>query len=290
MDVIPTGMGIGAEIRGIDIRQPLSADTLEDVRKVWHENLIFIIRRQPMDHQQHMDFTRQFGELELTGYNLFTANFTNDKVGNYDDSVPPQVSIISNIVVNGKPIGGLGSGEALWHTDSSLVECPPAGGFLRSVEVPPAGGSTHFMNMYDVLDTLPDHLRKQIEGRQIKHPATHTSAGEPRKGYEDVKDPTTLPGVLHPIIRTHLETGRKALYLGRRINAVIADMELAESETLLDALWDHAKQTQSIYRHDWTVGDLVVWDNRCAMHRRDSFDPNTRRLMHRTNIKGERPV
>ena len=289
MEVVPTGFGVGAEIRGVDIRQPLSPETVADIRQAWHENQVFIVRRQPMTHQQHLDFTRNFGELELTGYNLFTANYTKDKVSNYDPTIPPEMSIISNIIMDGKPIGSLGYGEAHWHTDSSLVECPPAGGFLRSVEVPPAGGSTHFMNMYDVLDRLPERLLKQIEGRQILHPASHTSAGEPRKGFEVVDDITTLPGTRHPIIRTHPGTGRKALYLGRRKNSWVVDMEVPESDALLDALWAHAVNAGPVYQHDWTVGDLVVWDNRCVMHRRDSFDPNARRLMHRTNVKGERP-
>ncbi len=289
MEVVPTGTGVGAEIRGIDIRQPQPAATITDILAAWLEHQVFIVRRQPMTHQQHLDFTRHFGELELTGYNLFTANYTKDRVGNFDPTIPPEMSIISNIVIDGKPIGSLGYGEALWHTDSSLVECPPAGGFLRSVEVPPAGGSTHFMDMYEVLDRLPDRLRQQIEGRKILHPASHTSAGEPRKGFEHVDDITKLPGTQHPIVRTHPGTGRQALYLGRRKNSSIVDMALEESEMLLDTLWAHAVKHGPVYQHDWTVGDLVVWDNRCVMHRRDAFDPNARRLMHRTNIKGERP-
>jgi taurine dioxygenase len=281
---VPTGKALGVEIRGVDIRRPLSPAAAEAMRAAWHDHLVMIVREQPMTQDQHMAFTRNFGELE---YARLYTQVSKDSSPNQDK--PPFISVISNITVDGKPIGSLGSGEAMWHTDSSLVEEPPAVGFLHAIEIPPAGGSTYFLNMYAALETLPADLRRQIEGRQILHPATHRSDGTLFKGYENVTDLSQVPGAKHPIIRTHPETGRKALYLGRRPHASVVGLPKAESEYLLDSLWAHTTQDRFVYRHDWKVGDLVVWDNRCVMHRRDPFDPNSRRLMNRTQTKGTKP-
>lgn len=200
--------------------------------------------------------------------------------------------MISNIVENGRAIGGLGDGEAFWHTDSSFVDVPPAASLLRSLEVPPpsAGGSTYFLNMYSAYGTLPDDIRERIAGLTAIHAATHSSGGKAHKGFESINDVSKVPGAHQPLVRTHPETGRKALFLGRRINAYVLGLSVEESEALLDLLWDHTTQDKFTWRQDWQVGDLVWWDNRCAMHRRDAFDPSARRLMHRTQLKGTRPI
>ena len=290
MEVVPTGAALGAEIRGVDIRKPLSKADAEAMRAAWHKHLVMIVREQPMTVEQHMAFTENFGELDLSGANLYKANFSGDKLGNLDGVTPPQISVVSNILVDGKKIGSLGNAEAVWHTDSSLVECPPAGGFLHSLKIPPVGGATYFLNMYEALDTLPADLRQQVDGRFIIHPVSHSSDMTPRKGFEHMTDFSNVPGPEHPIVRTHPDTGRKALYLGRRLHSRVAGMDKAESEYLLDSLWAHCSQDKFVYRHDWKVGDLVAWDNRCAMHRRDGFDSKYERLMHRTQTKGARPV
>jgi taurine dioxygenase len=155
--------------------------------------------------------------------------------------------------------------------------------------VPPSGGDTGFANMYLAYDTLPDDLRRRVDGRLCRHDSSRNSAGELRRGCSEVSDPRAAPGADHPIIRTHPVTGRKALFLGRRRNAYIQGLDLADSEALLDALWDHATRPEVTWYQQWRVGDLILWDNRCVMHRRDEFDPQTRRLMHRTQIKGDRP-
>jgi taurine dioxygenase len=289
MEVIPTGSALGAEVSGIDICKPLSAAEVDFVRTAWHQNLVIFIREQPMTVEQHMAFTKNFGELELSGNSLFKKNFSGEKLGKVDGVTPPQISIVSNIKIDGRPIGSLGNAEAVWHSDSSLVECPPAGGFLHSREIPPEGGATHFLNMYLALETMPAALRTAIEGRNILHPASHSSDQKPRKGFENVTDFSQVPGMEHPAICTHPGTGRKALYLGRRLWSRFPDMPIDESEDLLNTVWGHTTQEKFTYKHEWGVGDLVVWDNRCAMHRRDSFDANARRLMHRTQIKGHRP-
>jgi taurine dioxygenase len=186
------------------------------------------------------------------------------------------------------PIGGLGDGEAIWHADMTYVEQPPMGAILYALEIPPSGGDTYWANQCLACEALPADLARRIEGRRAVHDATYNSAGIKRKGYEDVTDPRKAPGARHELVRTHPETGRKLLFLGRRRNSYVEGLELAESEALLDALWAHATQARFVFRQEWRVGDVIVWDNRCTLHRRDPFDPAARRLMHRTQIKAGR--
>jgi taurine dioxygenase len=196
---------------------------------------------------------------------------------------------MSNIKVNGRSIGNLGHYEAEWHTDMSYNERTPIGSLLYSIEVPAVGGDTGFANMYAAYDTLPVELKRAIVGMQCRHDSSRNSAGELRKGQKEVADPRDTPGAVHPIIRTHPATRRNALFLGRRRNAYIIGLGLAESEDLLDKLWAHATQRRFAWYQQWKVGDLILWDNRCAMHRRDAFDPESRRLMHRTQVRGDKP-
>jgi taurine dioxygenase len=149
-----------------------------------------------------------------------------------------------------------------------------------------------FANMYLAYEELPRELRERVRGRTIKHQASHTSTGQRRPGYQDIAsdDPRDLPGAVHPIVRTHPETGRKALYLGRRFGSYVPPLSLEESEALLDELWDHATRPALAWTQKWQVGDLIFWDNRCTMHRRDGFAGQGRRRMHRLMTKGERPT
>lgn len=287
------GAGCGAEIGGVDIREKLSEEDRDAIRAAWLEHLVLRFRGQKMTDAQHMAFTRQFGELELNPAELIQQRYgVNTQTSGRRREVPPEISVISNIVEDGKAIGGLGDGEAFWHTDSSFVEVPPAASLLRSLECPPpsAGGATEFLNMYSAYDTLPADVKKRIDGMTMIHAATHNSAGRAHKGFESVSDVSQVPGARQPLVRTHPETGRKCLFLGRRINAYVVGLPVEESEALLDFLWEHTCQRKFTWRQEWQVGDLVWWDNRCAMHRRDAFDPATRRLMHRTQLKGTRPV
>lgn len=290
VQVYPFDAGLGADIGGIDVREPLDRADVEALIAAWHTHLVLRIPKQPMTVEQHMAFTRNFGELEISGSKLVKKQHGIESPMDNALYLPPEIAVVSNIVVDGKAIGNLGAGEAVWHSDSSYVDIPTAGSFLHAREVPPAGGATQFLNMYTAYETLPQDLKDRIADLRIVHAATHNSAGQARQGFETVTDVTNLPGAHHPIVRTHPETGRKALYLGRRLNAYVAGLPLAESEDLLDALWAHTQQERFTWTQNWSVGDTVIWDNRCAMHRRDAFDPAMRRLMHRTQTKGTRPV
>jgi taurine dioxygenase len=169
----------------------------------------------------------------------------------------------------------------------SYLEDPPKASLLYALEVPPSGGNTYFCGMYHAFESLPDTLKRRIEGRRLKHDGTYNSGGFLRQGVAAVDDPLTSPGAFHPLVLTHPETGRRALYLGRRRNAYVEGLTLAGSDALLDELWAIATREEFLWHNQWQVGDLVLWDNRSTMHRRDPFGPNSRRIMHRTQIKSE---
>lgn len=274
------GEALGAEVGGVDLSRLVDATTFEAIRAAWVDNLVIRFRGQSLTDPQLLAFSRLFGELDPPGPNPYGKPFLPEH---------PEMNVISNIKQAGAPIGGLGDGEAIWHSDMTYSEAPPSAALLYALELPPVGGDTFWANMYLAYETLPDAAKRRIEGLQAIHDATYNSAGIKRKGYDDVTDPRLAPGARHGLVRTHPESGRKCLFLGRRRNSYVVGLELAESEALLDELWAHATQPQFTFRQHWQIGDLMVWDNRCTLHRRDSFDPASRRLMHRTQIKGDRP-
>src|SRR3989475_3891038 len=271
---------LGAEVSGVDLSRPLAAGTFAEIRKAWLDHLVLRFRGQTLSDPQLMAFSQLFGELDPPGPNPYGKPFLPEH---------PEMNVISNIKMEGAPIGGLGDGEAIWHADMTYVESPPMAAILHALEVPPSGGDTYWANMYLAYQKLPANLKERIEGRKAVHDATYNSAGRMRQGYQEVTDPRKAPGAQHALVRTHPETGRPCLFLGRRRNSCIVGMELDESEALLDQLWAHATQAEFTFRQQWKVGDVLIWDNRCTLHRRDSFDANARRLMHRTQIKADRP-
>ena len=291
IEVRPTGAALGADIQGVDLAQKLAPEAVDALKKAWADHLVLRFRGQRLDDEQLMRFSAHFGELDWAP--VIAASrvkiLGEDRYVESAEEGRRYISVISNIVENGKAIGALGAYESIWHTDMSYNPEPPCASALYALEVPPAGGDTGFANMYLAYETLPGGLREQIEGRLCRHDSTYNSAGELRRGFNEVSDPRQAPGADHPIIRTHPVTGRKALFLGRRRNAYIQGLDLEESERLLDALWAHATRRELAWYQQWRVSDLVLWDNRCVMHRRDEFDPNSRRLMLRSQIKGDRP-
>ena len=193
-------------------------------------------------------------------------------------------------MLNGKPIGDLGNSEALWHTDMSYNDVPPMASALYALEIPPTGGETGFCNMYLAYENLPAPLKERAESLQCKHDSSRNSTGGLRRGQPENTTPRDAPGAVHPLVRTHPVTGRNALFLGRRLNAYIVGLDPQESESLLDTLWAHATKPEYTWYQEWRLGDLILWDNRCVMHRRNAFDGTQRRIMHRTQLGGDRPV
>ena len=276
VEITKIGEALGAEIRGVDLSQPIAPELFARIRAAWLEHMVLRWRRQKLTDPQLLAFSRNFGELDPPGPNPLGRPFLPDH---------PEMNVISNIKEGGVPIGGLGDGEAIWHADMTYIERPPKAAILYAIEIPPSGGDTYWANMVLAYEALPAALKRRIEGLQAVHDATYNSAGVMRKGYEEVTDPRTAPGARHPLVRAHPETGRRSLFLGRRRNSYLVGLELEESERLLDELWRHATQPKFTWRQQWRVGDVMVWDNRCTLHRRDAFDPAARRLMHRTQIR-----
>jgi taurine dioxygenase len=277
VNVIPTGKALGAEIQGVDLRKVDSND-FASIYRAWLDHSVLLFRGQNLTDDDLIAFSEKFGDLDWAPVQESGRRFVEGH---------PEIYVVSNVMENGAPIGSLGAGEATWHTDMSYLEDPPKASILYALEVPPSGGNTYFNSMYRAYEFLPDAVKKRIEGKTLKHDATYNSGGYVRQGITVIDDPVTSPGTYHPLVCTHPETKRRVLYLGRRRNAYIEGLSLAESESLLDELWSHANGEELEWHNEWRVGDLVLWDNRCTMHRRDPFDARSRRVMHRTQIKGE---
>ncbi|MGE3863748.1 MAG: TauD/TfdA dioxygenase family protein [Burkholderiaceae bacterium] len=276
--VLPFPAPLGAELVGLDWRQPVSEADMPAVLQAWARHLVLLFRGPAADDAQLIAFSRRFGELDLCPPN---------DLGRTHIEAHPEIVVISNAMRDGRRIGSLGNGESIWHTDMSYVAQPPKASLLHALEIPPAGGDTQFCNMYLALESMPADLRRQLQGATVVHDESRDSAGQLRKGWAPVTDPRQAPGARHPMIRIHPDTGRAALFLGRRRNAYVLGHSLEDSEALLDRVWAHATRPEFAWRHHWRAGDLVLWDNRCTMHRRDAFDPSTTRIMHRTQVHGE---
>jgi taurine dioxygenase len=274
---------LGAEVGGIDLSGAIPAADIDAIEAAWRERLVVVFHDQSLSDPQLIAFSQNFGELDPPGPNPYGEPF---------NKAHPELNVISNVVENGKPTGNLGDGEAVWHADMTYVEVPPKAAMLHALEVPPpeAGGNTYFANMFAAYETLPAELKKAVEGKTAVHDASRNSAGLLRKGFKEVSDVRETVGAHHPLVRTDPTTGRKALFLGRRPNAYVLGLGVAESEALLDALWAHATQPRFAMCHEWKVGDVLMWNNLSVLHRRAPFDPKTRRVMHRSQIRGNETI
>jgi len=277
--IIPTGAAIGAAVAGVDLRAVDEAG-FAAIRAAWIAHSVLLFRDQQLDAAALIAFSRRFGALDLAPVQETGRRFV---------AGHPELYVVSNVVADGVAIGSLGAGEAAWHTDMSYLEAPPMASLLYALEVPKDGGDTYFCDMYGAYDALPPGLRTRIAGLRLKHDGTYNSGGYLRQGAAAIDDPRRSPGAVHPLVCMHPESGRRCLYLGRRRNAYLVGLDLAHSEALLDEIWAIATRPDLTWRQRWRVGDLVLWDNRCTMHRRDAFDPGERRLMHRTQIKAPAP-
>lgn len=278
LEIVPSGAALGAEIRGIDLGKA-DDDDIAAIRDAWHAHIVLLFRNQSFGIEAFLDFSARLGPLDRAPINVSGKPWRPEL---------PHLAVISNVVEDGRPIGSLGSAELAWHTDMSYAEEPPMASVLYAREVPDQGGDTSFCNMYAAYDDLPAPLKARIAGLTCKHDASHNSAGEPRAGFADrFARREDVPGAVHPLVCRHPATGRAVLYLGRRENAWIPELPPAGSDALLDELWSRATAPGNVWRHRWRVGDVLMWDNRCAMHRRDDFDGAARRIMCRSQIRGD---
>lgn len=269
----------GASVTGVDLGQ-LDDAKFAAIKRVWHQHRgLIAFPRQQLSDDNLLEFSRRIGQLDLP---------PNQERGRQSAEGYPEIYVVSNVKdEKGDPVGALGDGEAVWHTDMSYEVNPPLASMLTAREIPASGGSTWFCDMIGAYADMPEALKQRIAKLKIKHDGTYNSAGLLRAGVTPTDDPIAAPGTLHPAVIRIPETNDLALYLGRRRMSYASGLTLAQSEALLDELWQYPVAPNRIYKHNWQIGDLVLWDNRTTMHRRDAFPASERRRMHRTQIKGE---
>jgi taurine dioxygenase len=269
---------LGAHVRGVSLAT-IDPATFDALYRIWQKHHVLVLRGQELTNAQFERFSAMLGELDPP---------PNQGAGRKSVPGHPNLYVVSNRKNgSGEPIGALGDGEAQWHTDMSYLQRPPFASMLWSIELPDTGGDTCFTSMPAALRSMPARLVERIERLSIKHDGTYDSGGTVRKGMTPNDDPTQSVGTDHPIVVTQPETGEPTLYLGRRRNAYIPGLPLAESEALLNLVWGYATAAEVTMRHQWKLGDVVLWNNFTTMHRRDGFPPEQFRTLHRSQIKGK---
>jgi taurine dioxygenase len=264
---------LGAEILGVDASAPIDAALSATLQDIWHQSLVLLLRDQRLTMEDQVRFAECFGPPA-------TIHTPEHRAGH------PAVMLISNVRENGRLIGALPDGEMHFHTDQCHQERPAKASMLYAIEIPQVGGNTLFANAYIAYESLPADLKRRIEGKRAINAYDYDSAAMKR----GTRLGEGVPHYAHPMVRTHPATGRKALYVNRLMTIAIEGMAQAESDELLNFLFDHQEQRQFVYEHAWRVGDLLMWDNRCTLHARTDFSAAERRLMRRVTILGERPV
>ena len=271
--VRPLSASIGAEIVGLDLSQPMSDALFAKVLDTWHQNLVILFRDQQLSEDDQVRFGALFGPPAVSHTKRFTT-------------ANPAVMLISNIRENGQMIGALPDGEMHFHSDQCHQERPAMASMLYALEVPSKGGNTLFANAYKAYETLPESIKTRIEGRKALNAYDYQAAATHR----GTRLREGIPSCWHPVVRTHPATGKKALYVNRLMTIAIEGMPEEESDRLLGTLFDHQEQPQFVYEHVWRPHDLLLWDNRCALHARTDFSAAERRLLRRLTILGEKPV
>lgn len=265
---------IGAEIQEIDLNEDQSAETIDAMNQAWFDNIILLFRGQNLSAERQTEVTEWFGKLASIARprDTFPKGYA---------ALPEGVMLITNIRENGEPIGALPDGDMLFHHDMMHADEPHKATMLNAVDIPSHGGNTLFASGYAAYETLPEDIRAPLEGRRAFH---HYNYGTTHKG--DKNGTEAFSESSHPVFRTHDDTGKKAIYVNRLMTEGIVDMEQAEADRLLTAVYDHSESPEFVYEHEWQVGDLVLWDNRCSMHARTDFPETERRLLLRTTIEG----
>ena len=274
LQIRPLAPGIGAEIVGLDLAQPMSDAVFAAVEAAWHRHNVLLFRNQSLTEEQEVAFGGRFGPLAQRINKVPTARVRH-----------PSVMLISNVRENGELIGALPDGEMYFHSDQCYVERPSMAAVLYAIEIPSHGGNTLFANGYLAYETLPEETKAKLAGKRALNVYDYENAATVGGEISE-----SAPRYAHPVVRTHPATGRKALFVNRLMTKQIEGMAKEESERLLSFLFDHQEQPQFVYEHVWRPGDLLIWDNRCTLHARSDFDASERRLLRRVAVLGEKPV
>nr|WP_226993806.1 TauD/TfdA family dioxygenase [Burkholderia plantarii] len=279
--MVPFDGPLGAEVIGLDLSQPLGDAAFARIHRAHLDHHVLVFREQRITPDQQVAFSRRFGPLQIHVLHQF--------------ALPghPEVLIVSNIVEDGKPIG-LGDAGHFWHSDLSYKEKPSLGSLLHAQELPAEGGDTLFANMHLAWDTLPDALKQAVQGRRAEHTYlaryAELQARSPWRPNLSAEQIAQVKAVEQPIVRTHPETGRRALFVSEHFTTRIVGLPEDESRALLDELFAHSVRDAFVYRHQWRDHDLVFWDNRSLMHLAAGTPDHLRRKLYRTTIEGDVPV
>ena len=279
IEVVPMGGPCGAEIRGVDLSRPLSDATLAQIQRAWNEHLVIFFRGQDVTQEQQLAFASRFGDL---GARKQAPDHLREKAEGVLQ-LDPKILLVSNIKLNGVPIGAFGDGDMWFHIDSGYSQRPYRYTFLYGVELPSSGGDTLFANMYRAYDALPDRLKRVLEGKRALHIHEYK-----RTAQVDVDgDISSAPHWYHPVFITHPYTGKKALFVDRLMTARIEGVSRQESDEILAELYEIGERPEFTYAHKWQLGDFVMWDNLATIHARTDFPRGERRLMRRCTVEGE---
>jgi len=279
-EIRPLAGHVGAEIIGLDLRLPLNDQDFASIHRAHLDHHVVVFRDQRISPQQQIDFSRRFGVLQIHVLKQFLL------------AGHPEILIVSNIVENGQPVG-LGDAGKYWHSDLSYKELPSLGSMLHAQELPSEGGDTLFADMHRAWDTLPSALREAVEGKQAVHSYTaRYSEGKNAANWRPTLTAEQLAQVVtvtHPVVRTHPENGRKALFVSEGFTTHIVGLPEDESRDLLQQLYAHSVREDNVYRHQWQAHDMVFWDNRSLIHLAAGCPDHLRRKLYRTTIQGDAP-
>lgn len=270
IEIRPLAAALGAEIKGLDISQPLSDETVSELKELWGEYSVLLFRGQKLNHDQHVRFSSYFGELD-----------NHDAIPKFRDPEHHEILRVANDVVGGRKqtVG------RQWHSDLSITLKPAHGSLLRSEVIPPKGGDTMFASSYAAYEALSPAMQKFLDGLGAIHDIAHSKQNQGRADLAEARKHT--PPVVHPVVRVHSKTGRKAIYVSEMSTSKIAELSQEESDALLKFLFEHTTKHEFTYRHTWQVGDLLMWDNESTQHLALSdYDIDVPRILYRTTLLG----
>lgn len=276
-DTRPLSSALGAEIIGLDVSQPIDDETIADLAQLWTDNILLLFRKPDMTQEEQLRFASCFGRL---GERPAPKSWRNEDYNKLD----PAFMLVSNIRENGKPIGTLPDGEMMFHHDTIYKAKPHIGTLLYAIEVPSKGGNTKFNNLYKAFDALPDAIKERVKGRTANHIYDYVTINRANRKSQDGE---LRENWTHPVCITHPRSGRKALYVDRLMTARIDGLPEEESEDILETMFDIAERPEHVYEHEWTPGDLLLWDNYCSAHARTDFSADERRLLRRCQIESD---
>jgi taurine dioxygenase len=277
--VTPLSPACGAEIRGVDLTKPLPPVMVEAIKHAWGEHLVLVFRGQTITQEQQLRFASYFGELGNRKKAPEPLRARTEGIQQDNE----KVLLVSNIKIDGQPIGAFGEGEFWFHIDSGYTPRPYRYTFLFALELPYSGGNTLFSNMYKAHDAVPPALKEQLKGKRALHIHEYNRS----KQASVARDIGGIPHCYHPIFITHPDTGRKSLFVDRLMTVRIEGLSKEESASALAALYDIGERRDFIYEHVWQPNDFLMWDNRCTIHARTDFPKEERRLLRRCTVEGE---